>query len=302
MKLQRREIAFIIGGILVVLVFWLFQSSPGSAAAGTDSLRGLLATVRDYEQLESRVVTRAEDLHVALPVVDPAGQEVKIREALGRLAQSSGVKLGTVKRTDSGSRSAAAQTVIDFQLDVTGNYDSLVKFIHALESDLVPFQVAELRVEPEAGGGRGDKKKPEGKIRSTMKVRGYLFPRVFLEKEKEEKKPEPRQPRRSASGEEEDVPEATPPPEDGKPAQVKEEKKEEATPAPEAAVETPEPGPSRPRRVTVKVQGMEIVIDTENRTVTMNGETRDIPADDWAKFEDGSWKADLPADAEVTEE
>jgi hypothetical protein len=306
MKLKQREIIVIAAGVAIVLGAWLMKPGAARAAgAASGSLAALLATIDNYGKIEEGVRRAAETLHVTLPRVEPADQEVHIREALARLSQSSKMKMGALKRLDNSSRRTKAQAAVDFQFDLTGQYDDLVKFVHAMESDTVPFQIAELRIESgggEEGGRRGGNKQADGKVRSSIKVRSYIFPRVIPEKKAEEEKPKEtaRRPRRAAT---EDEPEATPTPKpsEDRPAGATEEKKEEATPTPTPQAEMPQTQPTGRKRFVMRVQGQEFQISVEGRTVTMNGQSREMSDEEYAKWQDGSWRDELPAEMELEE-
>jgi hypothetical protein len=315
MKIKHRETVFIVGGILVVALAWLARAKPWAAAtAGGGVVGEQLARVEQYGQLRREVVQKAEQLGVKIPTVGLPDQESAMRRELNKMAQSNGLELGSLARLDSGgARSSAAQSVVDFQFDVKGRYDGLVKFINALERGKTPFYVMELRVTAGGGsgggggsagrsgrsGGGGGEKVHDGKIQATLKARGYLFPRVFESKSsKDEDKPAPSaSPRPSA--------EATP-----TPATVAAAPGAEATPTPTPAAGTPTPTPAaatgRPHKITMRFQGHEIVIDLDNRTQTMDGQTKTMDDEEYQKamqqISDDSWRKELPPDAEVTVE
>jgi hypothetical protein len=149
-----------------------------------------------------------------------------------------------------------------------------------------------------SGGGGGGSR--DGRIQATLKTRGYLFPRVFESKSsKDEDKPAPSGPSRPRS-------EATPTPSpmngpSGPSAQT-------ATPTPTPAAAKPAAAAStgRPHKITIRVQGHEMVFDLDNRTETMDGQTKTMSDEEYqeavTKLQGDNWRSEMPPGAEVTVE
>lgn len=299
--MKKREVYFVIGGAVVLLGAWLVQSGPSLArAAGSGEIATQLTAIQRQHDLRTQVEAAAAQLGLTIPRVDASRQEAAVREALARLSSSNGINLGAVKRLQRASRDTAAQTTLDFQIDLTGRYDQLIAFVNALENDSTPFQINELR-------GRNGQN--HGDVTAVMEVRSYLFPRVFLEAPPEEEKPEPE-------------PEAQPQTEDGTTSTTQTEDSGEPATTTDEMTQQPSSGegehrraerpkaentdredaasdgtPQIPKRIVLRYQGDEIIV--ENDTLYVNGQP--IPMTDEIRrvIEDGSWRDEIPEDAEV---
>lgn len=287
-----------------MLAAWLIHARPSWGAASADSLGGMLAGVERCRDLRQRVSESAERLHASLPTAAPAEQEVRVREALGRLAESNGMQLGALKRLERSTRMASAQTAIDLQLELTGQYEPLIRFINALENDRMPFQVADLRVEAGqaasmggggGGGGRGGgggERQFDGNIRCSMKVRGYVFPRVFAEAKPKGPSdgmpgnlPGGGMPAPSTMRGMSEPPGMAPPPRPN-------DQKTKPSPAPSAEKA---PAANHPHRKIIRAEGREVII--EGNKVTADGQTIELSPHDLEELQ-----KQIPAGAEVIEE
>jgi hypothetical protein len=324
MKLQKREIQTIVGGVLAVAGLWLYQTVASYAASDSgDSLGAMLVRVQAFDKLSKDLSTQARRLHLTIPVVGPAEQEAQIRATLARLAQSSGVQLGSIKSQERSSRLASSQSSLDFQLDAGGNYESALKFINALENDDTPFQVSDLRIEAgradrggnsggrpsgaRGGGSSGGQRNPDGNVTMDLKVRSYLFQRVIEDKNapKPEATPRPERPSR---------PEATPAPTpaptpSGEPQKEEKKATPTPTPTPEPAVETEAPRPATGvRRFTMNMGGQSMKVSVEGRTAKIvmpdgSEQTHELSDEEYAKFQDGSFKDEVTkSGGEIVEE
>jgi type IV pilus assembly protein PilO len=78
-------------------------------------------------------------------------QESVISEQIGKLAQQSGVRLGSVKYTAKDQESVGL-TPIEIEADLSGDYLQLVRFINSLERDQMFFLVNSVVLGGEQGG------------------------------------------------------------------------------------------------------------------------------------------------------
>jgi hypothetical protein len=78
-------------------------------------------------------------------------QESVVSEEIGKLAQQSGVRLGSVKYTAKDQESVGL-TPIEIEADLSGDYLQLVRFINSLERDQIFFLVNSVVLGGEQGG------------------------------------------------------------------------------------------------------------------------------------------------------
>lgn len=209
MKLAKREIYVIAGGaaLLAGAIGHRVWSSRAASAAAQDEIPGALARIRQTGALKKSVESIADELGVQIPDVPSGEQEGRIRENLGSLAQASGMVLRSVRRTADTSHSKSGPLKpIEFRLDLVGPFDSLMKYVFALEHAPTPYVVAEANIDSTSRRSRQSDEPPPiptppptppppgmeaempepplptgpGVVRATMKVQSYIFPEVVL--------------------------------------------------------------------------------------------------------------------------
>jgi hypothetical protein len=92
-----------------------------------------------------------------------ASQESVISEQIGKLAQQSGVRIGSMKYAAKGTEPVSVERV-EIEGDFSGDYLQLVRFINSLERDQIFFLINSVVL----GGEQG------GQVRLELKMETYL--------------------------------------------------------------------------------------------------------------------------------
>ena len=242
MSLQRREVWTIGVGAAIVVAVLGFQvlrnGSGGSDLRAADTIRGALDRIEEHDRLKASVLRLAEELKIEVTEENAGDQETKIRQDLAARATAGGLRFSSLRRSDTSSRRVeSAVKTIQFRLEVSGRFESVMGLVHGLEEAPIPYLLKELQFEsasaqsarggtPQSGtagagrtaspggGGRG-RSGARGNVRATFKIQSYIFPEGL-------EKPEPVEEEEPESNEEE----KSEPDEGEKPESDEEEKSE----------------------------------------------------------------------------
>ena len=223
MSLQRREVWTISVGAAIVVAVLGFQvlrsGSGGSDLRAADTIGGALDRIEEHDRLKASVLRLAEELEVEVTEENAGDQETKIRQDLAARATAGGLRFSSLRRSDTSSRRVeSAVKTIQFRLEVSGRFESVMGLVHGLEEAPIPYLLKELQFEsasaqsarggtPQSGtagagrtaspggGGRGGSG-ARGNVRATFKILSYIFPEGL-------EKPEPVEEEEPESNEEE---------------------------------------------------------------------------------------------------
>jgi hypothetical protein len=143
----------------------------GSQQSRQEKLNQLWATL----QQKTREVEPLHGLDKKIPLAHKqiddfykerlAPQESVISEQIGKLAQQSGVRLGSVKYSNKGPEPTGVERVA-VEGDFSGDYLQLVRFINSLERDQIFFLIDSVAL----GGEQGGQVKLELKMETYRKI------------------------------------------------------------------------------------------------------------------------------------
>lgn len=146
-----------------------FSPLVGSPQSRREQLNQLWATL----QQKTREVEPLRGLDKKIPVARQqieefykqrlASQESVISEQIGKLAQQSGVRIGSVKYTAKGA-DLPGMDQVQIEGDFSGDYLQLVRFINSLERDQIFFLIDSVGL----GGEQA------GQVRLELKMETYL--------------------------------------------------------------------------------------------------------------------------------
>ncbi|HUK26097.1 MAG TPA: GspMb/PilO family protein [Terriglobales bacterium] len=167
---KKLTIAFVTLGVLdVAAAAVLFSPLVGSAQGRREQqdqlwteLRQKTHEVEPLRGLDKKVATSRKEIAEFYKQRLP-GRDSAVSDALGRVAQQSGVALGQVRYTFKDPEPVGLRPVI-IDASLTGDYLQLVKFINSLERDQLFFIVNSVQL----GGEQA------GTVRLQLQLQTYL--------------------------------------------------------------------------------------------------------------------------------
>lgn len=170
--MNAREKVMVAAGCVLVLavVAWKLLGPGGSASAGDGTtIDGAIAQLQQAAQVKDSVGGLIRELGIEIPKNIPAEQESQIRVDLARKAQECNILVISQKGIESSARGNSVKTVqmLQYRLDLYGQFDSFMKFINALEKSPIPYVVREAQFEnspkaPMGGDGQGGQDASQG--------------------------------------------------------------------------------------------------------------------------------------------
>lgn len=158
MKLKRREIVTIALGVTAVaaLIVWRATGSgaAGAPLAAANTIPGALARIDEHDRLQRLVAALGDELGIEIPRVSTGDQETSIRKDLNAKAQANGMQITSMRRLEGTSRRATRTAEpIEFRLELTGQFASVLGFIYSLENATLPYVVRDAHISSSKGGG-----------------------------------------------------------------------------------------------------------------------------------------------------
>lgn len=173
MKLRRREIVTIALGVAAVAAMIAWRATGSGAAdaplAAANTIPGALARIDEHDRLQRSVAALGDELGIEIPRVSTGDQETSIRKDLNAKAQANGMQITSMRRLEGTSRRATRTAEpIEFRLELTGQFASVLGFIYSLENATLPYVVRDAHISASKGGGsRGQASPSAGRANPT---------------------------------------------------------------------------------------------------------------------------------------
>lgn len=216
MKPREKVMVGMGGAIVALIVIWKLLGAAMASSAGSGTLDGGILRLQEGDRLQRSVSAMVRELGVEVPTAVLVEQEAHIRGDIARKAQECKLVVINQKGVATNSRGGASKAapMLQYRLELYGQYDSFMQFVNGLEKSPIPYVVREIQFEnaprppaganaegqqggPEGGappegaqadggprgrngrGGSGPGGKeppPNGRVHVTMRVQSYLFP------------------------------------------------------------------------------------------------------------------------------
>jgi len=190
MKLQQREIVTIGAGVLILIVALLF-GLKGRGASANGTLDDGLARINEFNRLQESVAKLRAELKIDTPDSSAGDQNTAIMDDLSARARDHDIKVGSLKPITSSAKARPGSVrTVQFRIELSGRFDSLIQFINGLETARVPYILKEVHIDSETRAARdaaaNEAGSPEedlgppppgnGRVRAALKIQSYIFP------------------------------------------------------------------------------------------------------------------------------